>query len=200
MTRASTLLETLNEDESPISSGLTKDGLKFDLFENYASLEFIKDIVGLYRLHDEIFGSMIFSVRSNGLSYGYKMDAANAEKRLKASTPRVTTLTKIAENITRDISLRDNLAKLGDAGTILDKYVIDKKGTELQLFFRAKYDRRRPDGSVGRADLGAVVIRNSGLTQLEINVGGSYKKVALKELYLTNRSEFASDITEALSK
>ena len=74
-------IDFLNEElESNI--GKTKDGLKFELREHSATVEFFEQFELNYNLFSEIYDSDKLSLSNDGVKYGYKLDAETAKKNI----------------------------------------------------------------------------------------------------------------------
>ena len=91
-------IDFLNEElESNI--GKTKDGLKFELREHSATVEFFEQFELNYNLFSEIYDSDKLKLSKDGVRYGYKLDAETAKKILSQSSPRKYISSEIARLI-----------------------------------------------------------------------------------------------------
>ncbi len=180
-------IDFLNEElESNI--GKTKDGLKFELREHSATVEFFEQFELNYNLFSEIYDSDKLSLSNDGVKYGYKLDAETAKKILSQSSPRKYISSEIARLIKTNSMLEKELEKFK---IFLYDWSVKKNGREINIIACEKYNSSNV--------LGTLVIRNVGLTDVELQVGKDYKKIKLNDyLFVKDHKELANDIKEAL--
>lgn len=165
----------------------TKDGLKFELGETSAKIEFFNQISD-YHLFSQIYDDNKLSLSSDGVRYGFKLSAESAGAILAKSSPRKYISSEIARYIAVDSMLESSMSR---AGIAIGTRSIKKKGAEIHLEIYKKYDRSNT--------LGTVILRNKGLVDIEIKIGKQFKKIDInKHLFLTNRDQFLEYVKEAI--
>lgn len=180
-------VDFLNEEAESLS-GKTKDGLKFEVHEHNATLEFVDQFNLNYRLFAEIFNDDVVNLGGDKIGFGYKATPERVKNELANSRPRKYISAEIARHIAIDGLLESELAKLKIS---LHERSVKKNGREINISASEKYNRSKV--------LGTLVIRNLGLTDVELQVGKEYRKIKLdKNLFLEDRKQLAQDIKEAL--